>query len=158
MGPAPTDRAPPEREVDREVVQPHSGCRLDELSVMSTSEPSRKFKHLRPADYAPGGVSDRLVGFVDLAPTLLSLVGTESAEVGACIDAENQVVELLTGELPQYDNLPEAVVLAEDRRREFVALLLKVRGGLSNAKGEWRDNVVGRYRADLEQRRLDRGR
>lgn len=36
-----------------------------------------KFRHLAPADYAPGGVSDRLVGFVDLAPTVLSLVGVE---------------------------------------------------------------------------------
>ncbi|NOX54535.1 MAG: sulfatase-like hydrolase/transferase [Planctomycetes bacterium] len=34
-----------------------------------------KFSHLRPKDYVPGGCSDRLVSFVDLAPTLLSLVG-----------------------------------------------------------------------------------
>lgn len=32
-----------------------------------------KFRDLRPADYSPGGMSDRLVSFVDLAPTLLSL-------------------------------------------------------------------------------------
>ncbi len=37
-----------------------------------------KFRHLRPADYQPGGTSDRLVGFVDFAPTLLSLVGKEA--------------------------------------------------------------------------------
>lgn len=34
-----------------------------------------KFRPLAPADYAPGAKSDRLVSFVDLAPTLLSLVG-----------------------------------------------------------------------------------
>ncbi len=34
-----------------------------------------KFAHLRPADYVPGGTSDRLVSFVDFAPTLLSLAG-----------------------------------------------------------------------------------
>ncbi len=34
-----------------------------------------KFRHLAPKDYQAGGVSDRLVSFVDLAPTLLSLVG-----------------------------------------------------------------------------------
>ncbi len=34
-----------------------------------------KFRHLRPTDYAPGGETDRLVGFVDFAPTLLSLAG-----------------------------------------------------------------------------------
>lgn len=34
-----------------------------------------KYRHLAPKDYAPGGTSDRLVSFVDLAPTLLSLIG-----------------------------------------------------------------------------------
>lgn len=34
-----------------------------------------KFRHLRPADYAPGGETNRLVGFIDFAPTLLSLAG-----------------------------------------------------------------------------------
>jgi arylsulfatase A-like enzyme len=36
-----------------------------------------KFKHLRPDDYVAGGSTDRLVGFVDLAPTLLSLIGIQ---------------------------------------------------------------------------------
>jgi uncharacterized sulfatase len=35
------------------------------------------WKHLAPSDYAPGGASERLVGFVDFAPTMLSLVGIE---------------------------------------------------------------------------------
>lgn len=39
-----------------------------------------KWRHLAPADYAPGGTSDRLVGFVDLAPTMLSIVGIEPKE------------------------------------------------------------------------------
>ncbi|MCX8156131.1 MAG: sulfatase-like hydrolase/transferase [Verrucomicrobiae bacterium] len=34
-----------------------------------------KFRHLAPPDYQPGGRSDRLVNFVDFAPTLLSLAG-----------------------------------------------------------------------------------
>ena len=34
-----------------------------------------KLKHLAPKGYVPGGKSDRLVGFIDLAPTLLSTVG-----------------------------------------------------------------------------------
>ncbi|MGC9327546.1 MAG: sulfatase family protein, partial [Candidatus Hinthialibacter sp.] len=34
-----------------------------------------RFKHLMPEDYQKGGESDRLVGFIDLAPTVLSLVG-----------------------------------------------------------------------------------
>ncbi len=34
-----------------------------------------KFKELAPKEYKPGGSTDRLVGFVDLAPTVLSLAG-----------------------------------------------------------------------------------
>ena len=36
-----------------------------------------KFRDLAPADYQCGGKSDRLVGFIDLAPTMLSTVGIE---------------------------------------------------------------------------------
>lgn len=36
-----------------------------------------KWKHLAPKEYQPGGKSDRMVSFVDLAPTLLSIVGIE---------------------------------------------------------------------------------
>ncbi len=34
-----------------------------------------KWKHLAPKDYKAGGKTDRLVGFIDFAPTLLSLAG-----------------------------------------------------------------------------------
>lgn len=34
-----------------------------------------KFRHLAPKEYRAGGWSDRLIAFVDLAPTLLSLTG-----------------------------------------------------------------------------------
>ncbi|MEX0642826.1 MAG: sulfatase-like hydrolase/transferase, partial [Pirellulales bacterium] len=37
-----------------------------------------KFRTLAPPEYAVGGSSDRLVGFIDLAPTILSLAGIES--------------------------------------------------------------------------------
>ncbi len=36
-----------------------------------------KFRGLAPQDYRPGGRTDRLVSFVDLAPTVLSLAGIE---------------------------------------------------------------------------------
>ncbi len=39
-----------------------------------------KFKELRPPDYKAGGSSDRLVSFVDFAPTLLSLAGVKPPE------------------------------------------------------------------------------
>ncbi len=35
------------------------------------------FAHLRPADYSAGGHSDTAVGFIDFAPTMLSLAGIE---------------------------------------------------------------------------------
>ena len=38
-----------------------------------------KFKHLAPSDYQVGGESKRLISFVDLAPTLLSLIGQKPA-------------------------------------------------------------------------------
>ncbi|MFG0336001.1 MAG: sulfatase-like hydrolase/transferase [Maioricimonas sp. JB049] len=39
-----------------------------------------KYAHLRPEDYRAGGSTERLVSFVDLAPTLLSLAGIEAPE------------------------------------------------------------------------------
>jgi arylsulfatase A-like enzyme len=39
-----------------------------------------KYKHLAPPEYKVGGVSKRMVSFVDLAPTLLSIVGTKPPE------------------------------------------------------------------------------
>jgi uncharacterized sulfatase len=34
-----------------------------------------KWRHLAPAEYRPGGESKRLIGFIDFAPTLLSICG-----------------------------------------------------------------------------------
>lgn len=39
-----------------------------------------KFRHLAPKDYKEGGWSERLVSFVDLAPTMLSLLGMKKTE------------------------------------------------------------------------------
>lgn len=39
-----------------------------------------KWRHLAPEEYQPGGKSDRLVSFVDLAPTVLSLAGLRAPE------------------------------------------------------------------------------
>ncbi len=36
-----------------------------------------KWQHLAPKEYAAGGASDRLISFVDLAPTILSLAGIQ---------------------------------------------------------------------------------
>ncbi len=39
-----------------------------------------KFKELRPPEYKAGGKSERLVSFVDFAPTMLSLIGVKPPE------------------------------------------------------------------------------
>lgn len=39
-----------------------------------------KFKALRPTEYTVGGVSDRLISFVDIAPTFLSFAGVKKAD------------------------------------------------------------------------------
>ncbi len=39
-----------------------------------------KWQHLAPVEYAPGGRSERLVDFVDLAPTVLSIAGMRPPE------------------------------------------------------------------------------
>jgi uncharacterized sulfatase len=40
----------------------------------------KRWAHLAPQGYASGGVSNRLVSFVDLAPTMLSLAGLDAPE------------------------------------------------------------------------------
>lgn len=47
------------------------------LSVPMVVYFPEKWKHLAPREYKMGGKSDRLVNFVDLAPTVLSLAGIE---------------------------------------------------------------------------------
>jgi uncharacterized sulfatase len=39
-----------------------------------------KWRHLAPKEYAAGGKSDRMVSFVDLAPTVLSIAGVKPPE------------------------------------------------------------------------------
>jgi arylsulfatase A-like enzyme len=40
-----------------------------------------KWRHLAPPDYSPGAKSSRLVSFVDLAPTVLSLAGIQPPDI-----------------------------------------------------------------------------
>jgi arylsulfatase A-like enzyme len=57
-----------------------------------------KWKHLAPKEYTAGGQSDRMVSFVDLAPTLLSIVGVKPPEwmQGRAFAGPHQ------GEAPQF--------------------------------------------------------
>ncbi|MEQ8786076.1 MAG: sulfatase-like hydrolase/transferase [Pirellulaceae bacterium] len=54
-----------------------------------------KYRHLAPSDYQEGGKSDRLVGFIDLAPTLLSVCGVKPPEhfQGDAFAGEHNVAE-----------------------------------------------------------------
>ncbi len=58
----------------------HKRCARDAgLHVPLIVAIPEKFAHLASGDYAHGGASDRLVSFVDLGPTVLSLAGVEPA-------------------------------------------------------------------------------
>jgi uncharacterized sulfatase len=48
------------------------------LNVSIVVSIPEKFKHLAPKDYKAGSKNNRLVGFVDLAPTMLSLAGAKA--------------------------------------------------------------------------------
>ncbi|HWR53163.1 MAG TPA: sulfatase-like hydrolase/transferase [Bryobacteraceae bacterium] len=50
------------------------------LHVCIVAAIPEKFRHLAPKDYIAGGRNNRLVGFVDLAPTMLSLAGLKAPE------------------------------------------------------------------------------
>jgi arylsulfatase A-like enzyme len=54
-----------------------------------------KWRHLAPKDYRSGGTSDRLISFIDLAPTVLSLAGIKSPDwmQGAPFCGKYQVAE-----------------------------------------------------------------
>jgi uncharacterized sulfatase len=54
-----------------------------------------KWAHLAPRDYRPGQTSDRLVSFVDFAPTMLSLAGIKPPDwlQGAAFAGEHQTGE-----------------------------------------------------------------
>ena len=48
------------------------------LNVSIVVSIPEKFRHLAPSDYVAGGKNNRLVGFIDLAPTVLSLAGVKA--------------------------------------------------------------------------------
>jgi arylsulfatase A-like enzyme len=50
------------------------------LNVSIVAAIPEKFRHLAPKDYVPGAKNTRLVSFVDLAPTVLSLAGLRAPD------------------------------------------------------------------------------
>ncbi|MCX7824489.1 MAG: sulfatase-like hydrolase/transferase [Verrucomicrobiae bacterium] len=83
-----------------------------------------KFKHLAPPEYKAGGVSERLVAFVDIAPTLLSLVGIQPPDwmhgrpfMGRHIAA---APEFLFGFRSRMDERYDCVRAARDQRYVYL--------------------------------------
>lgn len=83
-----------------------------------------KFAHLRPPGYEEGEASDRLVDFVDLAPTLLSLVGIEPPDwmQGRAFLGEYQVPgpEYLFGGRGRMDERYDLVRCMTDGRYVYI--------------------------------------
>ena len=83
-----------------------------------------KFRHLASKDYQPGGSSDRLVGFIDLAPTVLSLAGIKppshmqgGAFLGEYIAPERQYNYGFRGRMDERYDMMRSVF---DRRYVYI--------------------------------------
>jgi uncharacterized sulfatase len=83
-----------------------------------------KWRHLAATDYRPGGKSDRLVGFIDLAPTVLSLAGIEKPQPmqGTAFLGEHagEPNELLHGFRGRMDERTDMVRSTRDKRYVYV--------------------------------------
>jgi arylsulfatase A-like enzyme len=87
-----------------------------------------KFRHLAPPEYQPGAVSERLVSFVDFAPTLLSLCGItpprwmQGAPFAGANPAEPH--SMLFGSRGRMDERHDLVRCVTDGRYVYVRNLL----------------------------------
>jgi len=83
-----------------------------------------KFQHRAPPEYRPGGKSERLVSFVDLAPTLLSLAGIKPPEymqghafMGKYMEPEQPYVFGFRGRMDERYDMIRSV---RDRRYVYI--------------------------------------
>lgn len=96
----------------------NSGCRVPMLVHI----PDR-FQHLRPPEYRAGAASERLVGFVDLAPTVLQLAGVslpsylQGAPFLGSKPADQRVVHGFRGRMDERYDMVRSV---RDRRYVYV--------------------------------------
>jgi arylsulfatase A-like enzyme len=83
-----------------------------------------KWQHLAPKDYKAGGTSDRLVSFVDLAPTVLSLAGMKAPKemqgVPFCGKFEAPEPEFSFGFRGRMDERIDLVRSVRDKRYMYV--------------------------------------
>jgi uncharacterized sulfatase len=75
-----------------------------------------QFKHLAPKDYEPGGWTERLVSFVDLAPTTLSLAGIKKPDyhqgfsfLGENIEPEQECIFGFRGRMDERIDMVRSV-------------------------------------------------
>lgn len=84
----------------------------------------KKWEHLAPSEYKTGGVSDRLVSFVDLAPTVLSLAGIKPPDwmQGNAFAGvhQNQPQTFLFGERGRMDERMDMVRSVTDGRYVYL--------------------------------------
>ena len=83
-----------------------------------------KFRQLAPPDYQAGGKSERLVGFIDLAPTVLSLAGLAAPEnfQGGAFLGEHRRPEptYLFGFRARMDARPDLSRAVRDKRYLYI--------------------------------------
>ncbi len=83
-----------------------------------------KYRHLAPKDYTPGGHSDRLIGTIDLAPTLLSLAGIKSPDFyhGRAFAGQYQAAprEYLHGMRGRMDERYDLMRSTRDKRYVYI--------------------------------------
>lgn len=82
------------------------------------------WRHLAPSDYQPGGRSRRLVGFVDFAPTVLSLAGIKPPTTmhGRAFagDYQTEAPEFVFGQRGRMDERLDLVRSATDGRYVYL--------------------------------------
>jgi uncharacterized sulfatase len=88
----------------------------------------KKWQHLAPKEYSDGGKSDRLVSFVDLAPTVLSIAGIQPPEwmQGHAFAGPHQTEPqaFIYGERGRMDERMDVVRSVTDGRYVYVRQLM----------------------------------
>jgi arylsulfatase A-like enzyme len=83
-----------------------------------------KWRHLAPKDYGPGGTSERLVSFVDFAPTVLSLAGMKPPDqwqgAAFCGKYETDEPEFSYGFRGRMDERYDLVRSVRDKRYMYI--------------------------------------
>ena len=84
----------------------------------------KKWEHLAPAEYKAGGQSDRMVSFVDLAPTVLSLAGIKPPDwlqgIAFAGSHQSQPQSFLYGERGRMDERMDLVRSVTDGRYIYI--------------------------------------